>query len=76
MPVYKLIHASAAQKQAALDKVMPELMAIVEQYASQFNIPFVDVRTMLVNGLKRPDVQQKIAQVVDDALEAAENAPA
>jgi ribosomal protein L20A (L18A) len=67
----KLAQATEAQKQAAFDKVYPELVNLAKVYGERVNIPFVNVEEMVMEKLRDPAVKQQMMEIIDDAVDAA-----
>lgn len=64
----KLRHATDKQKQAAYDEIYPELQQVVADYVPPF------FQNQILEKLETDEVKKRIMQVIDDGLEAAENA--
>ena len=63
----KLIHASPAQQKAAFNVVYPKLVALTHQYVPPF------FQWQVQQKLHDPNTQAQIMQIIDEALDAAEN---
>ncbi len=72
----RLMKVSQKERDAAFAKIYPELLMLAERYTSMMHVPFVDVRSMVITEMSKPEFKLQVLQVLDDALEAAEKARA
>lgn len=68
----KLAQGTDAMKEAAFKVVYPELIALAQHYSREVHVPFVDVERMAMEKLSTPEAKQQIMEVIDDAIDAAE----